>query len=51
MMIDLSNFYLKILMARHEFMHLKITDIPEEIITQYKLRVIATADGYWICIL
>ena len=27
-------------------MHLKLSDIPEEIIVQYKLRDIATPDGY-----
>jgi hypothetical protein len=35
MMIDLSNFYLKTPMTRREYMCLKITDIPEEIIKQY----------------
>jgi hypothetical protein len=44
MRIDLSNFYLKTPMARREYMHLKIMDIPEEIIKQYKLRDIVTPD-------
>ncbi len=49
MMIDLSNFYLKTPMARWEYMRLKITDIPEEIIKQYKLRDIITPDKYVYC--
>ena len=30
-------------------MRLKLTDIPEEIIIKYKLREIATEDGYVYC--
>jgi hypothetical protein len=33
-------------MKQPEYMRLKMTDIPEEIIKQYKLREIATPDGY-----
>jgi hypothetical protein len=49
MMIDLSNFYLKTPMVRREYMRLKITDIPKEIIKQYKLRDIVTPDEYMYC--
>ncbi len=49
MMIDLSNFYPKTPMARREYMRLKITDIPEEIIKQYKLRDIVLPDKYVYC--
>jgi hypothetical protein len=37
LMINLANFYLNTPMQRREYMRLKITDIPEEIIRQYKL--------------
>ncbi len=36
-------------MKRPEHMRLKITDIPEEIIEQYKLKSSATPDGYVYC--
>ncbi len=41
-----EGFYLNTPMKQPEYMHLKMTDIPEEIIEQYKLREIATPDGY-----
>ena len=46
MMIDLKDFYLNKPMERTKYMHLKLSDIPEEIIVQYKLRDIATPGGY-----
>ena len=46
MMIDLKDFYLNTPMDQPEYMRLKLSDIPEEIIVQYKLRDIATPDGY-----
>ena len=36
-------------MAQFEYMWLKLTDIPERIIIEYKLREIATEDGYVYC--
>ncbi len=33
-------------MKRFEYMRLKITDIPEEIIREYGLQALATSDGY-----
>ena len=35
---DVKNFYLKTPLDRHEYMHMPIKLIPEEIIQQYKLR-------------
>jgi hypothetical protein len=49
MMIDLSIFYLKTPMARWEYMRLKKTDTPKEIIKQYKLRDIVKPDKYVYC--
>ena len=46
MMIDLKDFYLNTPMKRSEYMRLKMNDITEEIIEQYKLREIATSEGY-----
>jgi len=46
MMIDLADFYLNTPMKRPEYMRLKMNDIPEEIIKRYKLREIATSEGY-----
>ena len=46
MMIVVKDFYLNTPMKQPEYMRLKLSDIPEEIIEQYKLREIATPDGY-----
>jgi len=48
-MLDIEDFYLNTPMARHEYMRLKLTDIPEEIIMEYKLREIVMTDGYVYC--
>jgi len=45
-MFDVKDFYLNTPMTRYEYMRLKLTDIPEEIIVEYKLREISTSDGY-----
>ena len=45
-MADLSNFYLCTPMPRPEFGRVKLSDIPEEIIVEYKLREIATPDEW-----
>ena len=45
MTMDLSNFYLMTPLKRPEYVKLKLTDIPEEIIVEYKLRELATPDG------
>ena len=48
MTIDLSNFYLNTPMKRYEYVKLRLSDIPEEIIAEYKLRESGkiTADGF-----
>ncbi len=33
----------------NEYMRIKITDIPEEIIKEYKMSEIVTEDGYVYC--
>eukprot|EP00804_Cyclotella_cryptica_P000422 CCRYP_020916-RA/>CCRYP_020916-RA protein AED:0.40 eAED:0.40 QI:0/0/0/0.5/0/0/2/0/244 len=42
MTIDIKDFYLNTPMARPEFMRLKLADIPEDFITLYNLRNLAT---------
>ncbi len=46
MTIDIKDFYLMTPMERPEFMRLKISDMPENIIEQYQLRNKDTKDGY-----
>ena len=48
MSIDISNFYLGTPMQRKEYMKIKLTDIPQEIIDEYHLMDIAI-DG-WVYI-
>ena len=45
MTADISNFYLNTPLTRPEYIRLKLTDIPDEIILEYKLKQKATADG------
>eukprot|EP00804_Cyclotella_cryptica_P013054 CCRYP_002367-RE/>CCRYP_002367-RE protein AED:0.37 eAED:0.37 QI:0/0/0/1/0/0/2/0/323 len=46
MTIDIKDFYLNTPMARPEFMRLKLSDMPNNVIEHYALRTIATEDGY-----
>ena len=46
MTIDISNFYPNSPLPRPEFVKIKINDIPEEIITEYKLRDKVTSNGH-----
>ena len=43
---DVKNFYLNTPLKRYEYVRLKLEEIPEEIIVEYKLREKATAEGY-----
>ena len=45
MTMDISNFYLMTPLLRPEFIRLKLCDIPEEVINEYKLREKATKNG------
>ena len=45
-MIDIKDFFLQTPMRRPEYMQLKITDIPDEVIEQYNLKSLVTQDGY-----
>jgi hypothetical protein len=44
-----KDFYLNTPMNGFKYMQLKLNDIQEEIIIEYKLREIATEDGYVYC--
>jgi hypothetical protein len=46
MSLDISNFYLETPMERYEYMRMKITDIPQEIVEQYNLKDKVSKDGY-----
>jgi hypothetical protein len=48
-MLDVKDFYLNTPMKRYEYMRLKLSNIPKEILIKYKLREIATLDGYVYC--
>jgi len=45
MTIDIANFYTMTPLKRPEYVKIKLRDIPEEIIVEYKLRDLKTADG------
>ncbi len=45
-MMDISNFYLNPPVARTEYIQIKISDIPEEIINEYNLRDKVTESGH-----
>ncbi len=47
--MDIKDFYLNTPMARYEYMQLRISDMPEDVIAYYKLTDIATHNGYIYC--
>jgi hypothetical protein len=49
MTLDIKDFYLNTPMKRYKYMRLKLADIPEETIEEYKLREIVTDDSYVYC--
>jgi hypothetical protein len=46
MTMDIKDFYLNTPMAGYEYMQLKLSDIPANVIEHYKFNDIATPDGY-----
>jgi hypothetical protein len=46
MTMDISNFYLNLPLPRPEYIQLKISNIPEEIIDKYHLQEKATEAGH-----
>jgi hypothetical protein len=48
-MVDIKDFYLNTPMKRPEYMRIKLSDIPDEIIDEYKLRELVDEDGYVYC--
>ena len=49
MTMDIKDFYLNTPMARYEYMRLRLTDMPKDVIAHYKLNKIATPEGYIYC--
>jgi hypothetical protein len=47
--LDMKDFYLNTLVKRFKYMRLKLNDISEEIIIEYKLHEIVAEDGYVYC--
>ena len=43
--MDIKNFYLNTLMARKEYLRLKLSKIPNDAIEEYGIRDNATADS------
>ena len=48
-MMDIKDFYLNTPMKRPEYMRIKITDIPDEVIEHYKLKSLVPQEGYVYC--
>ncbi len=49
MTMDIKDFYLNTPMTRYEYMQLKISDMPDDVIEHYNLCEIATPDGFIYC--
>ncbi len=47
--VDLANFYLMTPLKRPKYAKIKLTNIPEEVIKEYKLHENVTPDG-WVYI-
>jgi hypothetical protein len=48
-MVDIKDCYLCTPMKRPEYMRLKKTDVPKEIMREYQLEELVTEDGYVYC--
>ena len=46
MSLDITNFYLNTPLKRYEYLKLKFTNFPEDVIKQYNLRDKATPQGF-----
>ena len=46
MTCDIKNFYLMTPLKRYEYVKLKLSDIPQEVIDKYKLMEKAMPDGH-----
>ena len=46
MTMDIKDFYLCTPLARREYAKLRLSDIPDEVITEYGLEELATAEGF-----
>ena len=42
---DIKNFYLNTPLKRMEYIKIKLTDIPQEVIQEYNLKSMSTKDG------
>ncbi len=49
MSMDIKDFYLNTPMARYKYMRLQLSDMPKDVIAQYKLNKIATSEGFIYC--
>ena len=47
--MDITDFYFNTPMARYKYMRLWMVDMPEDVIKHYKLRDMATPEGYVYC--
>ena len=46
MTIDIKDFFLNTPMQRYEYMRLKMEELPEDFVEEYKLHDKVTKDGY-----
>ena len=46
MTIDIKDLYLNTLMERYEYMRIKLSNLPNNVIKQYNLESKVTADGW-----
>ena len=42
---DIKNFYLNTPLKRMEYIKIELTDIPQEVIQEYKLKDMSSKDG------
>ena len=45
MILDIKNFYLETPLERYEYLRLKLSDIPDDVINEYDLKP-KVVDGY-----
>ena len=46
MTLDIKNFYLNTPLARYEYLRLKLSNFPDDVIEEYNLKENTTKDGF-----
>lgn len=46
MMVDIRNFYVNMPLKKYEYLKLRLSDLPDDVIEQYNSRAKVTLEGF-----